>query len=69
MRVMCASTLSGRGARGTTTSQSTSGRRIRVLNLDGDRAIMTVGQWDDVDHAMTEEARAVFDSITFVSGE
>jgi hypothetical protein len=41
----------------------------RVLNLDGDRAIMTVGQWDDVDHAMTEEARAVFDSIAFVSGE
>lgn len=41
----------------------------RVLDMEGDRAIMTVGQWDDVDQASTDEARAVFDSITFVTDE
>lgn len=40
----------------------------RVLDLDGDRAILTVGEFDDqTEAALVEEARAVFDSITFVS--
>jgi hypothetical protein len=41
----------------------------RVLDVKGDRAIITVGQWDDVDHELTEEAREVFESIAFVSDE
>ena len=40
----------------------------RVLDLDGDRAILTFGEFDDTtDAALVEEAQAVFDSITFVS--
>ena len=40
----------------------------RVLDLDGDRAILTVGEFDDkTDAALVAEAQAVFDSITFVS--
>jgi hypothetical protein len=40
----------------------------RVLDVDGDRAILTFGEFDDTtDAALVEEARAVFDSITFVS--
>jgi hypothetical protein len=39
---------------------------VRIMDLDGDRVIMTVGQWDkDADPAMLESARAVFDSISF----
>lgn len=39
----------------------------RVFDLDGDRAVVTVGQWEaDVDPALVEEARTVFDSIVFV---
>ncbi len=42
----------------------------RVLDLDGERAILTVGEFDDeTDPALVEEARAVFDSITFVPDE
>jgi hypothetical protein len=41
----------------------------RVLDLNGDRAVIAVGQWEnDVDPALVAEARAVFDSITFVQG-
>jgi hypothetical protein len=40
----------------------------RVLDLDGDRAILSVGEYDDKTRApLLEEARAVFDSITFAS--
>ena len=42
----------------------------RVLDLDGDRAILTVGEFDDQTEAtLAEEARAVFDSIRFVTDE
>ena len=42
----------------------------RVLNLDGERAILTVGEFDgQTDAALVEEARAVFDSIRFVPDE
>lgn len=41
---------------------------FRVIDLSGYRALMTVGQWaEDADPAMVQEARTVFDSITFVS--
>lgn len=40
----------------------------RVLDLDGDRAILTVGEFDEeTEAALVAEARAVFDSITFVT--
>jgi hypothetical protein len=39
----------------------------RVVDLNGDRAVIAVGQFDEsVDPALTREARAVFDSIVFV---
>jgi hypothetical protein len=39
----------------------------RILDLDGERALLTVGQWaEDADPQMIEEARAVYDSLTFV---
>jgi hypothetical protein len=42
----------------------------RVLDLDGERAILTVGEFDDqTDAALVEEAQAVFDSIRFVPDE
>jgi hypothetical protein len=37
----------------------------RVLDLNGEFALIAVGQFIDVDPALTAEARAVFDSITF----
>ena len=40
-----------------------------MLDLDGERAVLTVGQFDDdVDPALVEEARAVFDSIVVQTG-
>lgn len=42
----------------------------RVLDLDGDRAVLAVGEWTaGVDPALVDEARAVFDSITFVKSD
>ena len=42
----------------------------RVVDLHGDRAVLSVGQYtDDVDDVWLQEARAVFDSIVFRSGE
>jgi len=42
----------------------------RVVDLDGSRAILSVGQYDDeVDAAVMDEAWAVFDSIEFVTNE
>jgi hypothetical protein len=39
----------------------------RVVDLNGERAVIAVGHWDEsVDPALIEEARAVFDSIVFV---
>ena len=39
----------------------------RVVDLNGERAVIAVGHWDEsVDPALTDEARAVFDSIVFV---
>ncbi|SFS01110.1 hypothetical protein SAMN04487846_1439 [Microbacterium sp. cf046] len=41
----------------------------RVLDLDGERAILTVGEYDDKSkEPLLAEAQAVFDSITFISG-
>jgi hypothetical protein len=40
----------------------------RVVDLNGERAVIAVGQFDEsVDPALTEEARAIFDSIKFVT--
>ena len=40
----------------------------RVIDLSGERAVLSVGQYrDEVDPALVEEARAVFDSIVFVT--
>ena len=40
----------------------------RVVDLNGERAVIAVGQFhESVDPALTAEARAVFDSIVFVS--
>ncbi len=42
----------------------------RVLDLDGDRAILTFGEFDDkTDAALVEEAQAVFDSIVFAEDD
>ena len=39
----------------------------RVVDLNGERAVIAVGQSDEsIDPALTKEARAVFDSIEFV---
>ena len=39
----------------------------RVVDLNGERAVIAVGQFDEsVDPALTIEARAIFDSIEFV---
>jgi hypothetical protein len=39
----------------------------RVLDLDGERAIVTFGEFDDkTQPALVEEAQGVFDSITFI---
>ncbi len=39
----------------------------RVVDLNGERAVIAVGHCDEsVDPALIEEARAVFDSIEFV---
>ncbi len=41
----------------------------RVLDLDGERAILAFGEFDDkTQPALVEEAQGVFDSITFVVG-
>lgn len=37
----------------------------RALDLNGELAVIAVGQFKDVDPALTAEARAVFDSIEF----
>ena len=40
----------------------------RVVDLDSEFAVITVGQfYESIDPALTEEARAVFDSIVFVA--
>jgi hypothetical protein len=40
----------------------------RVVDLDSERAVIAVGQfYESIDPALTEEARAVFDSIVFVA--
>ncbi|MEU1973528.1 hypothetical protein ABZ477_17870 [Microbacterium sp. NPDC019599] len=39
----------------------------RVMDLDGDRVVLTVGEFAPTSEALAEEAQAVFDSITFVS--
>ena len=40
----------------------------RVLDLDGERAILTFGEFDgNTDAALVEEAQAVFDSIRFIT--
>ena len=40
----------------------------RVVDLNGERAVIAVGQFhESIDPALTEEARAVFDSIEFVA--
>jgi hypothetical protein len=40
----------------------------RVVDLDGERAMIAVGQfYESIDPALIEEARAVFDSIEFVA--
>ena len=40
----------------------------RVVDLDGERAVIAVGQfYESIDPALTKEARAVFDSIVFVA--
>jgi hypothetical protein len=42
----------------------------RVVDLGGERAVISVGQYrEEVDPALIEEARAVFDSIVFKSRE
>jgi hypothetical protein len=42
----------------------------RVVDLHGERAVLSVGENDDVtDPALMQEAHAVFDSIVFRSGE
>jgi hypothetical protein len=39
----------------------------RVVDLNGERAVIAVGQFDEsIDPALTKEARAIFDSIEFV---
>jgi len=39
----------------------------RVVNLNGERAVIAVGQsHESMDPALIEEARAIFDSIKFV---
>jgi len=43
------------------------GETYRVIDLNGDRVVMTRGQDKGAPAAWLEEARAVFDSITFVS--
>lgn len=51
------------------TQYPTTGMRetYRAVDLNGERAVIAVGHWDEsVDPALTEEARAVFDSIVFV---
>lgn len=41
---------------------------LRILDLDGQRVVLTVGQWEqDVDPAALAEAREIFDSITFLT--
>ena len=41
----------------------------RVIDLSGERAVLSVGQYhDEVDPALWEEARDVFDSVVFRSG-
>ena len=40
----------------------------RVVDLNGERAVIAVGQFhESIDPALTEEARAIFDSIVFVA--
>ena len=40
----------------------------RVVDLNGERAVIAVGQFhESIDPALTTEARAVFDSIVFVA--
>ena len=40
----------------------------RVVDLDSERAVISVGQfYESIDPALTDEARAVFDSIEFVA--
>jgi hypothetical protein len=39
----------------------------RAIDLNGELAMIAVGQFIDVDPALTAEARAVFDSITFLT--
>ena len=41
----------------------------RVLDLNGELAMIAVGQFKEVDPALTAEARAVFDSIEFESSD
>lgn len=42
----------------------------RVVDLNGECAVITVGQpHESIDPALTREARAIFDSIVFRSGE
>jgi hypothetical protein len=41
----------------------------RVLDLNGELAQFAVGEFKPVDPALTKEARVVFDSIAFTSGE
>lgn len=41
----------------------------RVLDLHGERAVMSVGEDAGVPAALTQEARATFDSIEFAPGE
>ena len=39
----------------------------RVVDLNGERAVIVVGQSDEsIDPALTKEGRAIFDSIVFV---
>ena len=48
---------------------ATAGERetYRVVDLNGERAVIAVGQSDEsIDPALIEEARAIFDSIEFV---
>lgn len=49
-------------------SSVTQRETYRVLDLDGERVILTVGEFDDkTQPALVEEAQGVFDSLTFVS--
>lgn len=41
----------------------------RVVDLSGEHAVLTVGEFQSVDPALTREARGVFDLIVFAPGE